>query len=242
MRNSAYHFISMMTLASLLLMSVAHSDTSALSHDTWGQLLKSHVSPEGKVNYEGFTRDRAKLDEYLNQLAAHSFASHTSSNAEMAFWINTYNAYTVKLILDHYPLASITDLDKPWDIAFVKAAGKTYTLNQIENEILRQKFKEPRIHFAVNCASKSCPPLLNEAYSADRLEDQLDRQTIAFVNNSQYNQIRTDQAHISELFKWYRKDFTQNGTLIEFLNQYAKAKLSPDASLEYLPYDWRLNN
>ncbi|MEO1449971.1 MAG: DUF547 domain-containing protein, partial [Bacteroidota bacterium] len=117
------------------------------SHALWNQLLQTHVSAAGKVNYKGFQADRVKLDRYLNILATQPPTDDWSRADKMSFWINAYNAFTVKLILDNYPLKSIRDIEKPWDTSFITIGGKSYTLNDIEHKILRPQFKDPRIHF-----------------------------------------------------------------------------------------------
>ena len=158
----------------------------------------------------------------------------------MAFWINAYNAFTVKLIVDNYPVASITKLDggKPWDRKWIKIGDKTYSLNNIENDILRPQFKDARIHFAVNCAAQSCPPLLNKAWTADNLESNFEKQAKAFVNNPKFNTISAKNVKVSKIFDWYKADF---GNLIDFLNKYASTNINGNAKVEYVEYDWALN-
>jgi hypothetical protein len=159
----------------------------------------------------------------------------------MAYWINLYNAATVRLIASNYPLKSIMDLDggKTWDVPRVAVGPRTYSLNQIENDILRKQFEDPRIHFALNCAAKSCPPLLNQAFLPDTLDAQLDARTRLFVNNPSANRIEPRSASISRIFDWYAADF---GNLPAFLNRYAKAKLPGNARITFLDYDWSLND
>ena len=168
----------------------------------------------------------------------------------MAFWINVYNAFTVKLIVLNLPVKSIKDLggsiykvNTPWDIKFIKIGSKTYDLNNIEHKILRKKFKDPRIHFALNCASVSCPKLRNEAYVSSKLNKQLDEQTKYFINNSGKNIIKGDEAQLSKLFSWYRMDFKDgDGTVIDFINRYSNKKIDVRAKISYLEYDWNLND
>lgn len=211
------------------------------SHAIWHQLLQRHVTAAGKVDYAGFKRDMPQLDRYLNILATQTPRADWSRNAQMSYWINAYNAFTVKLIVDNYPLKSIRDLGKPWDRSFIQLGDKSYSLNEIEHKVLRPTFQDPRIHFAVNCASQSCPQLLNEAYTADKLDQQLTAQARAFVNNKRHNDLQGSQAAISQLFDWYKEDFTKKGSLIDFLNQYATRPLQAEATLTYKAYDWKLN-
>lgn len=216
-------------------------NTSAISHQKWDQLLKKHVSATGKVDYKGLVNDKAELNSYLEILKSRIPGSGESSNEKLSYWINAYNAFTVSLIVENYPLKSIRDIKDPWDKKFIVLAGKQYSLNQIENEIIRKQFNEPRIHFAVNCAAASCPPLLNEAFTADKLSAQLEKQTRKFVTNSQYNQIAKDRVGLSQIFNWYNEDFTKQGTFIQWLNKYASSPVSANADISYLEYDWALN-
>ncbi|GAB4408877.1 MAG: DUF547 domain-containing protein [Bacteroidia bacterium] len=213
-----------------------------ISHAPWHAQLQKYVSATGSVNYAAWKRDEATLDAYLKSLSAQAPGADWTRNEQMTFWINAYNAFTVKLILKNYPLKSITDLKDPWDQKFITIGGRSLSLNDIEHEILRKQFADPRIHFAVNCASKSCPVLLNQAFSADKLDSQLDAQARAFINDSKLNRLAANKAELSEIFNWYRSDFEQNGsTLIAFINRYASTKLQAAAAISHLPYDWSLN-
>jgi hypothetical protein len=207
------------------------------SHLSWDRLLRKYVTSEGKVNYPGIKAEKAQLDAYLQSLSEHPPRHDWSQAKRLAYWINAYNAFTVQLIVEHYPLSSITELEKPWDQPFIQLGDQSYTLNQLENEIIRPNFQEPRIHFALNCAALSCPPLLNEAYTAEELEQQLAQQTRAFINSSA-NQIQPNQVKISKIFDWYGEDFDD---LIPFLNRYSQQKVNSDAKIIFLNYDWALN-
>jgi len=114
-------------------------------------------------------------------------------------------------------------------------------LSEVEHDILRKEFNEPRIHFAIVCASKSCPQLLNKAYEPENLEQQLTQQAINFVNDPTKNEIEIEEIRVSSIFKWFKKDFTKNGTLVEFIRQYSKSDIRSDAKIKYLEYDWSLN-
>ncbi len=210
------------------------------THQLWDDLLRTYVSSSGWVNYAGMRPEKARLEKYLALLQANPPQSSWSREEEMAFWINAYNAHTVKLILDHYPLKSIRDIDKgnPWDVKRIKIGNKLYSLNEIENEMLRKRFGDARIHFAVNCAAKSCPPLYNRAWQASTLSQTLDERAGAFINDKQYNLITPSKASVSKIFEWYASDF---GDLIAFLNRYARVKLKAGAKVVFLEYDWSLN-
>lgn len=209
-------------------------------HKAWDQLLRKHVDAAGKVNYKGFKADKAALDAYLKTLADNLPADSWSRTEKMAYWINAYNAFTIALITDNYPLKSILDLDggKTWDVKRIELGGKKYSLNQIENEILRPVFNDARIHFALNCAARSCPPLLNRAYTADNLERTLEQRTRRFVNDRSYNSVAAGKATVSKIFEWYAADF---GDLRVYLNRYADVQLDKGAAIGFAEYDWGLN-
>ncbi|MEM9547620.1 MAG: DUF547 domain-containing protein [Bacteroidota bacterium] len=209
-------------------------------HTSFAKLLKTHVSPSGVVNYAALKGDEAQLDSYLKLLEGMPPATTWSSEQELAYWINAYNAYTLKLILDNYPVKSITDLHggKPWDVKWINIDGKSLSLNNIENDIIRPKFNEPRIHFAVNCAAKSCPPLLNDAYVDSKLNAQLESQTKKFINNASFNTLSKNEIEVSKIFEWYKVDF---GDIASFVLRYANTTVKPGAVVKFKEYDWALN-
>jgi hypothetical protein len=230
---------------------VGKAGSTPPSHQLWNELLKVNVKPNGQVDYKGFIREKPKLESYLKLLSENApDRSKWSKNEQLAYWINVYNAYTVKLIVDFYPTKSIRDLGPRikiplikdvWHYKFFKIAGVEMSLDEVEHSILRKEFEEPRIHFAINCASVSCPPLLNEAFVANNLENQLMRVTTTFVNDPSRNKISSQSAQLSSIFSWFKGDFTKKGTLIEFLNRYSKVKISPNARISFLDYNWNLN-
>lgn len=225
------------------------TNSSPVSHDIWNGLLKKYVDANGHVNYKGFKSEQAQLEKYLDILrAAHPNTEKWSKDERLAYWINAYNAFTVELIVKNYPCKSIKDLggaiykvNTPWDIKFITIQGITYDLNNIEHGIIRKEFNEPRIHFAVNCASVSCPILRNEAFVASRLNEQLDDQARKFINDKSKNNISANSAQLSKLFTWFKGDFTKQGSLVAFINKYSTVKLSEKAKLDYLEYNWNLN-
>ena len=211
-----------------------------VSHELWDKLLNRNVSSAGRVDYQGFKADRQELNEYLRLLAKGAPQKSWPRNEQMAYWINAYNAFTIDLIVSKYPVGSITDLDggKTWDVKRIVLGDKKYSLNQIENEILRPQFGDPRIHFAVNCAARSCPPLWNHAFTASNLNSALNRRTKQFINDRKYNQISANEVRVSKIFEWYSADF---GNLISFLNKYNSQTIEPDANVVFNEYDWKLN-
>lgn len=216
------------------------TDGKTIDHKQWNALVQKHVSSKGNVDYKGFKKDAAALQSYLNVLAKNLPEKSWSKNAILAYWINTYNAYTVKLILDNYPVKSIKKIDSPWDAAFFTLGSKKYSLGEIEHKILR-KMNEPRIHFAINCASFSCPNLANEAYTENELEKQLETAAKSFVNDKTKNTIAPDKIEISSIFDWFSGDFKTKGTLIDFLNKYSSIKINKSAKVKYKEYNWNLN-
>lgn len=227
-----------------------NTDSRPVTHEIWDGLLKKHVGADGFVNYKGFIRDSAVLNKYLRLLeTSHPSDKGWSREEQMAYWINAYNAYTVQLISRNYPVKSIKDIKKGvafvnsvWDIKFIKIQGFTYDLNNIEHNILRPVFKDARIHAAVNCASFSCPKLLNEAFTAKSLESQLDKVMRSFVNDPVRNKITAEKAQVSEIFKWFKGDFERDAKSVrEYLNRYSKVKLTDKTDISHLDYSWDLN-
>ncbi len=210
-------------------------------HEAWDKLLQQYVDDRGRVDYAGFKTDEAKLDGYLQSLRQNPAKRSWSRAEQLAYWINTYNAFTIKLILENYPVESIRDLHdgNPWDVSWIRLGGAVYSLNQIEHNIIRPQFKDARIHFAVNCAARSCPPLLNKAYKAVVLDHQLRDQTRKFINNPRFNTLREEAVTVSRIFDWYKEDF---GNLHSYLNQYADTPIQTDASVRFKAYDWSLND
>lgn len=210
------------------------------NHSVWNSLLKAHVSNDGNVRYQEFRQVRGQLREYIASLGAQMPADTWSKEDKLAYWMNAYNAMTVDLILRNLPLESIKDIDKPWNQRLWKLGDKWYNLDEIEHQILR-KMGDARIHFGINCASFSCPPLLNEAFTANKVEAQLDRLANTFINDERRNQISEEQLVISKIFDWFSRDFKQDGNLIDFLNKYAKVRISNKAKKRFMEYDWTLN-
>ncbi|MFT5981284.1 MAG: hypothetical protein ACI898_002064 [Flavobacteriales bacterium] len=224
-----------------------NSNAAPVSHEQWTALLQKHVNEKGNVHYGGFVQDSVAFNSYLELLKTHHPNDSWASNEKKAYWINTYNAFTIKLIVDNYPVVSIKDLggaiykvNTPWDNRFILIEGHDYDLNNIEHDILRKEWTDARIHFAVNCASISCPKLLNVAFNANSLDKQLDKVARRFINGDQ-NDIQASQAQLSRVFKWFNGDFTRDGSLIEFLNNYSDTQINTDAELNYQEYDWLLN-
>ncbi|WJJ97496.1 DUF547 domain-containing protein [Algibacter luteus] len=213
------------------------------THLAWTELLQKHVSNEGNVNYNGFNTDRKALLSYIGSLGENMPSDTWTKDDKLAYWINAYNALTIDLILRHYPVESIKDIKNPWDQRYWQLGDKWYNLNEIEHDILR-KMKEPRIHFAIVCASYSCPKLQNEAFTASKLEEQLTNATKSFINDPEKNDLTPSKIGLSKIFAWFDKDFLINGTgsIIEYINRYSNIKISPKTPKKFKDYDWSLNN
>lgn len=226
-------------------------NTVPVSHMAFDTLLKKYVDEKGMVNYRGFKNDRKPFEEYITQLKQNPPNDENwSKNEQLAYWINAYNAFTVQLILENYPLETIKDIgskiqvpfiNTPWDIKFIRIGGESYDLNNIEHNILRKNFNEPRIHFAIVCASLSCPTLRREAYKAEILEQQLSSQAKLFLVDQTKNQIGKNDIKISKIFSWFKADFTKKGSLIDFLNHYSPVEIDFKAKISHMDYDWSLN-
>jgi len=254
----AFH-IKLFLLLNLLSMSLfgcgslnpSKNGTVPPDHKTFDKLLSKYVDEEGNVDYQGFLGEKVAFESYLEELKANPPDINAwTKNDQIAFWINAYNAFTIQLILNYYPVESIKDIgtklqipfvNTPWDIKFIKIGGEEYDLNNIEHNILRKNFDEPRIHFAIVCASFSCPKLRAEAYKGEKLETQLTQQAKSFLADPNKNKITQTSVEISKIFSWFKGDFTKNETLIAFLNRYAQVKIALDADISYMKYDWRLN-
>lgn len=226
------------------------SYAQTFDHQLLDQVLSRYVR-NGLVDYK-LLKGEKKLNEYLSALSAADIKSLTKDE-ELAFWINAYNAYTLKLITDHYPVKSIKDIgitfiSSPWDKEIATIGGKKYTLNNIEHDIIRKKFNEPRIHFALVCAAISCPPLRSEAYSGQRLNEQLSQQVSMFFSDPSNNYIDHQKKIItlSKIMDWYKGDFEKSGNYYEtvlnyFPKKFLPKELSRNYTIQYNDYNWSLN-
>ena len=210
------------------------------NHDSFNKLLSMFVSKEGFVDYKDLKKRQLDLQKYIFYLGENLPTENWTKSDILAFWINAYNAMTIDLILRHYPIKSIKDIKDPWGQRLWKIGNKWYNLNEIEHKVLR-KMDEPRIHFAIVCASFSCPKLSNQAYTSENLEQQLTQATIDFLSDSSKNVITSENLALSKIFQWFSKDFTQNGSLIDFLNQYPEIEILRNAKKTFKDYNWNLN-
>lgn len=227
---------------------LASGEESGL-HATWDQLLQKHVN-NGKVNYKGFAADASLLDSYLDKLNKTDITAFSRAQ-KLAFWINAYNAFTVKLILNHYPIAGIRKISRPWERREWNAAGETLSLDNIEHVKLRKELKEPRIHFAIVCASIGCPDLHSRAITPDSMENQLDAAARRFfASRKHFHTVEKGTRliiFISKIFKWFGDDFGKikgkKSPLSQRTSPLRKKKIQKATSfkLKYLSYNWNLN-
>ena len=227
---------------------VAADEVTRLDAD-FNRLLGTYVHKH-LVDYEAWSanQDDAKaLGRYVDKLSALDPADWPR-NAALAYWINLYNAVTLRLILDNYPLDSIKDIGgflkkSPWKRELVTVNGRKLTLNNIENDIIRPDFGDARIHFALNCASIGCPPLSDEVFAAERLSEQLDAACRVALNRDQWVQVDGEKLKLTKIFDWYGDDFEKGGgSVLEFIRRYrTEAMPEGEVEIDFMSYDWSLN-
>lgn len=227
------------------------TSTQVVDHTPWGTLLAKHLvqSEDGvnRVAYNAFTdEEHASLKSYIIALEAIDVAS-IAPDVQLAFWINLYNAATVDLIIDNYPVSSIRDIEDPWDSVVATVNGVALTLNEIEHGIIRPVFGDARIHYAVNCASIGCPNLSPEPFTGATLNQMLDAAATSYVNHPRGVRIEDDDLVGSKIYGWYREDFGKNRReVIGHLRQYASpalnAQLETFRKIDDYEYDWDLND
>jgi hypothetical protein len=245
---SCFAVISIYLISADSLLPVARANPT-VDHSIYSELLKKYVK-NGKVNYTGFKAEEAKLDNYLKILEAVDSKS-LSGDEQFAFYANAYNAWTIKLILSRYPdVKSIKDLGNvfksPWKKKIVRIDGDIVSLDNVEHDILRPRFKDPRVHFAINCAAISCPPLRTEPYQGNILGAQLDDSTRSFLNNPTSYKFDGSSFYVSRIFKWFAEDFGHD--VLNFYLKFADGELRQkleakrgDLKIKYMAYDWGLN-
>lgn len=222
------------------------------SHEKWDQILKQYTIKNGNqvyFKYKELKKNEGELNSYLAQLELLSKEEFSTFNRDqkLAFWINAYNAYTIQIILKHYPVKSIKDISSgwlssgPWKKDFVNLFGKKISLDNIEHDTIRKEFDEPRIHFAVNCASIGCPSLLQEAFVATKLDTQLDKAAQNFLQNKSKNYIKGNTLYLSKIFDWYGSDFDQKyGGHKKYVVKTLNLPQN-EYEVEFNDYDWNLN-
>lgn len=197
---------------------------------------------EGKVDYLAVQKEIEELDKLID-LSNNINLSNMSDNEFKSFWINIYNLLVIKGITNNLKINSPLDIDGFFDKILYEVGGKNITLNDIENELLRKKFNDPRLHFVLVCGAMGCPVIINEAYLPATIDEQLESQTKLAINDADFIKIyrKKKKVLVSEIFKWYKEDFTINGTEIDFINTYLNNPISSDYNLSYYSYNWNLN-
>lgn len=203
--------------------------------------FSNHVE-NGLIHYQKIKENPESLEELLH-MAAEFSVSDKDPKTYQAFYINAYNLAVIKGIIENYPTKSPLDIKGFFDKRTYKIAGKETTLNDLENKLLRKVFPtEARFHFALVCAGLGCPPIINEAYTPEKLEQQLQRQTEIALNNPQFIKVQGNKVQLSQIFEWYKEDFIHEGSEIDYINQFRKDKIPSTVKVSYYPYDWTLND
>jgi hypothetical protein len=222
----------MKTLLTSLLLFIACCSVLA----DYSDVLSNYVDDNGMVNYAALSNDRKPLDDYIQSLENLNTDGWTEQDW-IAFWINAYNARTLQVVIDHYPTEGIRKISGAWKKLKVPILGKERTLDEIEHKILRKEYKEPRIHMALVCAAKSCPKLRSEPYVGSRLDEQLADQSRDFLSRPSRFKVEGNTAYISQIFKWFKKDFE---SVPDFIKTYSGQDIS-GLKIKYQSYDWSLN-
>lgn len=197
---------------------------------------------DGRVDYKTIKSNPASLNELVD-MAKNSTVSKENANEYQAFWINGYNISVIKTVVDNYPIASPLKKAGFFDGIKQEIGGKKITLNDIENKLLRGNFKsEPRFHFVLVCAGLGCPPIMNKAYKPNTLDAQLETQTKIALNDPKFIRVNKNKAQVSQIFEWYKGDFTKNGKLAAYIDSYRDEKFPAKVKVSYYPYDWTLND
>ncbi|MEJ8800620.1 DUF547 domain-containing protein [Pontibacter sp. H249] len=240
----------------LIILCTAHVTVPGYVNNAYGQqqeqnmiytsvttLLQRHVA-NGQIKFKQLQRDRPLLKELVKQIAAFDL-SRTTASEKKAFYINAYNVLVLKQVIDHYPINSVMDIPGFFDKQKYKVAGESLTLNELEHKKLREPYKDARLHFALVCAAKSCPPLLSTAYTPQQVEKQLEAQTRKALQDKTFTRVQPQQkqVQVSELFKWYKDDYLAEApTIIAYINKYRASPIPESYKLSYYTYDWQLND
>ena len=233
------------------------ADKRTVDHSAWNDFLKRYAIADAdgivRIAYGEVTpKDKGQLSDYTSKLSTHKITSYSRAE-QFAYWVNLYNALTVQVVLDHYPVASIRDIDispgffadGPWGKALLTIEGKNISLNDIEHRILRPIWGDPRIHYAVNCASIGCPNLQPEAFSAANSERLLERASREYINHPRGVSVGEGGVKLSSIYNWFEDDFSRDGGVLMHIKRYAKpdlhASLQAAKQINDYVYDWSLN-
>ncbi len=235
--NVKYLILTLLFTASIIKLNAQDVNTFFQKSD----LFFKSVVENGNVNYSSIKDDRVKLEE-LTTIISQISPEKLSPVDRKAFLINSYNLLVINEIMKYYPISSTQKVNGFFESIKHDIGGNRWTLNEIENEQIRKEYNDPRIHFVLNCAAVSCPPVTDFAYFPNSLDRQLEKQTTLAINDSNFIYEKNGKNYISNIFKWYKSDFTEKGSVVDFINQYRTQKLNPENRTIHYPYDWSIND
>jgi hypothetical protein len=228
----------------VLLKNISAQETSITFFKNADEFFKKNVF-NGRIDYSSLKDNPAELKRLVEVISIFDLSNLQKGDQDKAFLINIYNILVIKAVLKYYPLKSVEDIGGFFDKDIIKIAGEDYSLNKIEKEILFKNYPDPRLHFVLVCAAIGCPQIINNAYFPESLETLLDQRTRVTLNNINYIRVDTNSktVFVSELFKWYEKDFTKSDlSIIQYINQYREVKIPENYSVSIITYDWSLND
>lgn len=249
MRPYIYIFIASVVITFSIAIT-SSADPLEESNRLYENVLKQYLN-DGLVDYAGIKSNPHDLDKYLAQtsLVTKEEFSKWNKDEQLAFLINLYNAQTLDLVANNYPVASIKDIAQssggPWEQPVVSLFGERITLNALEHEVIRANYPDARVHFALVCAALSCPVLINTPYQASEIDTQLNEQTKVFLMDKDKNSIdiKAKVLRLSPIFDWFKEDFIkQSGSVVTFVNPFFENEVNNDFRIEYSNYDWTLND
>jgi hypothetical protein len=226
----------------LLFLSQSVAFGQYVNYKFYEDFLGKYVAVEGNVDYDAIYENQTDLKEVVQRFEEVTIDDHWSTNQKLSHWINAYNLYSIQLIINNFPINSIKDISESFDKRFIPYKNQLICLNFIEKELLSTTLDE-RIHFAINCASISCPSLNRVPFYADTVDQQLEVAAKAFINDMTKNQITRKEVKLSKIFDWFSAHFLENNTsIISYINKYSDTKIKENATIEYLEYNWSLNS
>lgn len=226
----------------VLFLSQSVAFSQYINYQFYEDFLTKYVSKDGYVDYDAIYQNQTDLNTVIKRFEGLPVIKDWSKNQELSHWINVYNVYSIKLIVDNFPINSIKDIVGSFDLRFIPYKNQYISLNYIEKEILSTTLDE-RIHFAINCASISCPNINCVPFYADTIETQLEVAAKQFINNTLKNDISRKEVKLSKIFDWFAADFLKNNTsIIAYINKYADSKIKENAEITFLDYNWSLNS
>ncbi len=226
----------------VLFLSQSVAFSQYINYQFYEDFLTKYVSKDGYVDYDAIYQNQTDLNTVIKRFEGLPVIKDWSKNQELSHWINVYNVYSIKLIVDNFPINSIKDIVGSFDLRFIPYKNQYISLNYIEKEILSTTLDE-RIHFAINCASISCPNINRVPFYADTIETQLEVAAKQFINNTLKNDISRKEVKLSKIFDWFAADFLKNNTsIIAYINKYSDFKIKENAEITFLDYNWSLNS